>query len=58
MATNPCAPIYLQLLAEIKATLQDGGHRYDELADARLVDQAGRFDWHSYLTPAAAADVT
>jgi hypothetical protein len=57
VGTNPWTPIYLQLLAELKATLQDAGRRYDELADARLVDQAGRFDWRSYLTPATAADV-
>jgi hypothetical protein len=49
--TNPWTPIYLQLLAELKATLQAAGHRYDQLADARLIDQADRFDWRSYLTP-------
>jgi hypothetical protein len=58
VGTNPWTPIYLQLLAELKATLQDAGRRYDEIADARLVNQADRFDWRSYLTPAAASDVT
>jgi hypothetical protein len=48
--TNPWTLIYLQLLAELKATLEAAGHRYDRLADARLVDQAERFDWRSYLT--------
>ena len=56
LGTNPWTPIYLQLLAELKATLQAAGHRYDELADARLIDQADRYDWRSYLTPAAASD--
>jgi len=51
-------PIYLQLLAEIRATLQDAGHRYDELADTRRIDQADRFDWRTYLTPAATSDPT
>jgi hypothetical protein len=48
--TNPWTPIYLQLLAELKATLEAAGHRYDQLADAHRIDQAERFDWRSYLT--------
>jgi hypothetical protein len=58
VGTNPLTPIYLQLLAELKATLQDAGHRYDELADTRRIDQSHRFDWRTYLTPAAASDPT
>jgi hypothetical protein len=56
LGTNPWTPIYLQLLAELKATLQAAGHRDDELAAARLIDQADRYDWRSYLTPAGASD--
>jgi hypothetical protein len=48
--TNPWTPIYLQLLAELKTTLEATGHRYDRLADARAIDQAERFNWRSYLT--------
>jgi hypothetical protein len=48
--TNPWTPIYLQLLAELKATLEAAGHRYDRLADARLIDHAERFNWRCYLT--------
>ena len=48
--TNPGTPICLQLLAEVKATLEAAGHRYDRLADARHLDQAERFHWRSYLT--------
>jgi hypothetical protein len=48
--TNPWTPICLQLLAEVKATLEAAGHRYDRLADARHLDQAERFHWRSYLT--------
>jgi hypothetical protein len=58
VGTNPLTPIYLQLLAELKATLQDAGHRYDELADTRRIDQADRFDWRTYLIPAATSDPT
>jgi hypothetical protein len=49
--TNPWTPIYSQLLTELGATLQVAGHRYDRLADARLIDPVDRFDWRSYLTP-------
>jgi len=49
--TNPWTPIYAQLLAELQATLEAAGHRYDQLADARGVEPAGRFDWRSYLRP-------
>jgi hypothetical protein len=48
--TNPWTPIYSQLLTELEAALQVAGHRYDRLADARLIDQADRFDWRAYLT--------
>jgi hypothetical protein len=48
--TNPWTPIYTQLLAELEGTLHVAGHRYDRLADARLLDQADRFDWRAYLT--------
>jgi hypothetical protein len=48
---NPWTPIYSQLLTELEAALQVAGHRYDRLADARLIDRADRFDWRSYLTP-------
>jgi hypothetical protein len=58
VGTNPWTPIYLQLLAELKATLHAAGHRYDELADTRRIDQADRFDWRSYLTRSAACDPT
>jgi len=58
LGTNPWTPIYRQLLADLQATLQAAGHRYDELADTRLIDQADRFDWRTYLTPAAASDPT
>ena len=49
--TNPWTPIYSQLLTELEATLQVAGHRYDRLADARLIEPANRFDWRAYLTP-------
>jgi hypothetical protein len=49
--TNPWTPIYRQLLAELKETLETAGHRYDRLADARAVDPSDRFDWRSYLNP-------
>jgi len=45
LGTNPWTPIYLRLLAELKATLEAAGHRYDQLADARHLDQAERFHW-------------
>jgi hypothetical protein len=49
--TNPWTPIYSQLLTELEAALQVAGHRYDRIADSRLIDQADRFDWRAYLTP-------
>jgi hypothetical protein len=58
LGTNPWTPIYRQLMADLQATLRAAGHRYDELADARRIDQADRFDWRSYLTPAATSDPT
>jgi hypothetical protein len=58
VGTNALTPIYLQLLAELKATLQNGAASYDELADTRRIDQSHRFDWRTYLTPAAASDPT
>jgi hypothetical protein len=50
--------MYLQPLADLKATLHAAGHRYDELADARLIDQANRFECRIYLTPAGTSDPT
>jgi hypothetical protein len=49
--TSPWTPIYSQLLTELEAALQVAGHRYDRLADARLIDPVDRFVWRSYLTP-------
>jgi hypothetical protein len=49
--TNPWTLLYSQLLTELEAALQVAGHRYDRLADSRLIDQADRFDWRAYLTP-------
>jgi hypothetical protein len=49
--TNPWTPIYSQLLTELEARVRLAGHRYDRLADARLIDPADRFDWLGYLTP-------
>jgi hypothetical protein len=46
---SPWTPIYRQLLAELKTNLLAAGHRYDQLADARRIDQADRFDWRSHL---------
>jgi hypothetical protein len=48
--TNPWTPIYSQLLTELEAALQLAGHRYDRLAEARLIDRADWFDWRRYLT--------
>lgn len=47
--TRPWTPIYLRLLAELKAVLEAAGQRYDSAADSRLADHADRFDWCQYL---------
>jgi hypothetical protein len=46
---TPWAPIYRELLAELRATLHGAGRRYDQAAESADIPAADRFDWRAIL---------
>ena len=46
---TPWVPVYWQLLADLRATLQAAGEEYDRTADAAGVRVEDRVDWRAFM---------